>query len=255
MRSNDRHALGYELVAHVDLAGDGGGDQGGAAFAKHRHRGIRYRDQFVKLRGQSLNVFCDARLFIDRGACNPNLAQMGWPEVLNRRTSFQHIDLPDKGGRNHECRDELLGRHAGNSTEADEAGIRNCSCSLSPYLAHGPHAGAGADEEISLVDPKMRPLSRDRLRIKVVAPIQGGPSSLNSSYAKEWNTIVSEVLGHDSRPLDVVNAVPKWLHLPMRRHLPQPLHPRILHRHVRVEPLGKVCTTGLPHAGPRQCES
>src|SRR5215813_11626639 len=55
--------------------------------------------------------------------------------------------------------------------------------------------------------------------------------------SKTWNAFINVVLSrcYDDADRDVWNEMLKWLHLPMRRYLSQPLDAGVLHRDVRIK--------------------
>lgn len=55
-------------AAHIDLAGDGGGDQGGAAFLKQLDQALLLGDQGVNLRSFAVEESCNGSLFLLRRA-------------------------------------------------------------------------------------------------------------------------------------------------------------------------------------------
>lgn len=59
------------VVAHVDLAGDGSGDEGRAAFLEQFDGSFRFGDERAEASQLYVNVIHDLPLFTDRWACEP----------------------------------------------------------------------------------------------------------------------------------------------------------------------------------------
>ena len=73
-------------TAHVDLAGDGGGDQSGAAFLEQADGNFLFSDQSTKLRKQSLYIVHDGELLGHGWNGNDKFVDLVGADVRNTHT-------------------------------------------------------------------------------------------------------------------------------------------------------------------------
>ncbi len=72
-------------VSHVNLAGDGGGDEGGAVFLQPLHRLLHLPHQRVQLRRLPVQIRGDGGLFgegWERGVANSRFLESWWELAL-----------------------------------------------------------------------------------------------------------------------------------------------------------------------------